>query len=192
LRNKIVRVGKRSKTDVCISYIQDIANNYYLEEIERRLENIDIDNLVMADKALVELTTDQKWNPFPLVRYTERPDVAAHHVLSGYVVLVVDTSPSVIVLPTSYFDHLEHAEEYRQAPTVGTFTRWIRILAVLASIFLLPLWMLFVFEQHLLQDVFSFFVQKEEEKIPEPLQIILDNVGVDFFRMAEDLCTHTL
>src|SRR5699024_6610547 len=184
LRNKIVRVGKRSKTDVCISYIQDIANNYYLEEIERRLENIDIDNLVMADKALVELTTDQKWNPFPLVRYTERSDVAAHRVLSGYVVLVVDTSPSVIVLPTSYFDHLEHAEEYRQAPTVGTFTRWIRILAVLASIFLLPLWMLFVLEPHLLPDALSFIGPKEEGKIPVPLQIILADVGVEFLRMA--------
>lgn len=184
LRNKIVQVGKRSKTDVCISYIQDIANNYYLEEIEKRLAKIDIDNLVMADKALVELTTEQKWNPFPLVRYTERPDVAAHHILSGYVVLIVDTSPSVIIMPTTYFDHLEHAEEFRQAPMVGTFTRWIRIIAVLASIFLLPLWMLFVLEPHLLPDILSFIGPKEEGKISIPIQIILADIGVEFLRMA--------
>lgn len=184
LRNKIVQVGKRSKTDVCISYIEDIANEDYLPEIEKRLAAIDIDNLVMADKALVELITEQKWNPFPLVRYTERPDVAAHHILSGYVVLVVDTSPSVIILPTTFFDHLEHAEEYRQAPIIGTFTRWIRILAVLASVFLLPLWMLFVLEPHLLPSALSFIGPKEEGSIAVPIQIILADIGVEFLRMA--------
>lgn len=184
LRNKMFHVGKRSKTDVCISYLQDVANEDYIEIIKEKIQAIDIDAIVMADKALEELFVDQKWNPFPLVRYTERPDVAAHHILSGYIVVIVDTSPSVIILPTTFFDHLEHAEEYRQTPTVGTVTRWIRIAAVIASIYLLPLWLLFVMEPDLLPDALSFIGPKETGTIPVPLQIILADIGVEFLRMA--------
>lgn len=184
LRNEMVRVGKRSKTDICISYLQDVANEGFIAKVKERLDEIDIDGLVMADKALVELFLPDQWSPYPFVRYTERPDVAAHHILSGYLVLMVDTSPSVIILPTTFFDHLEHAEEYRQTPSVGTFTRWIRIVAVFASIFLLPVWMLFVLHPHLLPDALSFIGPEETGNVPIPLQIILADVGVEFLRMA--------
>ncbi|MEI3604689.1 spore germination protein [Pseudogracilibacillus sp. SE30717A] len=184
LRNEMLRVGKRSKTDVCVCYINDIANEEYVNLVKEKIQKIDIDGLVMADKALTELFVDYNWNPFPLVRYTERPDVAAHHILSGYVVVIVDTSPSVVIMPTTFFDHLEHAEEYRQTPMVGTFTRWFRILAVIASLFLTPVWLLFVLEPDLLPNALSFIGPKETGHIPIPLQIILADIGVEFLRMA--------
>ena len=184
LRNEMFQVGKRSKTDVCISYLNDVANDEYVQIVKEKFQSIDIDSIVMADKALEELFIDHKWNPFPLVRYTERPDVAAHHILSGFIVIIVDTSPSVIILPTTFFDHLEHAEEYRQTPAVGTVTRWIRIAAVIASIYLLPLWLLFVVEPELLPKTLSFIGPKEKGNISIPIQIILADVGVEFLRMA--------
>src|SRR5690625_4460418 len=85
LRNEIMTVGKRSKTDISVSYIDTIANEDTLNIIKDKLKKIDIDGLVMADKALEEFLVELKWNPYPLVRYTERPDVAAHHLLSGYI-----------------------------------------------------------------------------------------------------------
>lgn len=184
LRNEMMRVGKRSKTDICICYINDVANEDYVNLVKDKIKKIDIDGLVMADKALTELFVDYNWNPFPLVRYTERPDVAAHHILSGYVVVLVDTSPSVIIMPTTFFDHLEHAEEYRQTPTVGTFMRWFRILAVMASLYLLPVWLLFVLEPDLLPNALSFIGPKETGHIPIPIQIIVADIGVEFLRMA--------
>lgn len=184
LRNEMFTIGKRSKTDVCISYLNDVANDNYIKIVKEKLKSIDIDALVMADKALEELFIDNQWNPFPLVRYTERPDVAAHHILSGYIVLMVDTSPSVIILPTTYFDHLEHAEEYRQTPAVGTVTRWIRIVAVFASVYLLPIWLLFVMEPELLPKALSFIGPKETGNIPIAIQVILADIGVEFLRMA--------
>src|SRR5690625_5945834 len=84
----------------------------------------------MADKTIEEFIVENKWNPFPLVRYTERPDVAAQHILEGHVVVIIDNTPSVLILPTTFFDSLEHAEEYRQTPAVGTTMRWIRIIAI--------------------------------------------------------------
>lgn len=184
LRNEILRVGKRSKSDICVSYIDSIANERLVHLVKKRLEKIEIDQLVMADKALIELFFDKRWNPFPIVRYTERPDVAAHHILSGYIILIVDTSPNVIMIPTTYFDHLEHAEEFRQTPAVGTSIRWIRITAVLASIFLLPIWYLFVKEPDLLPDALSFIGPEEVGNVPIGAQIILADIGVEFLRMA--------
>ena len=75
----------------------------------------------MSDKTIEEFIIKQGYNPFPLVRYTERPDVAANHILEGHVIIITDTSPSVIITPTTIFHHVQHAEEYRQAPAVGTF-----------------------------------------------------------------------
>lgn len=184
LRNEIVKVGKRSKTEICISYIDSIANEKFVKLVKSKLQEIEIDQIVMADKALTELFFKDGWNPFPIVRYTERPDVAAHHILSGYVILNVDTSPNVIMLPTTYFDHLEHAEEFRQTPAAGTFIRWIRISAVLASILLVPVWYLFVKEPSLLPESLSYIGPKEKGNVPIGLQLILADVGVEFLRMA--------
>lgn len=184
LRNEILQVGKRSKTDICISYINDIANDDFIKIVKNKLKEIDIDGIVMADRALVELFVEYSWNPYPVVRFTERPDVAAHHLLSGYVVITVDTSPSVIILPTTYFDLLEHSEESRQSPTIGTFTRWFRILAVLSSIYLLPFWLLLVLEPTLLPNQLSFIGPNDAGNIPIAIQILLAFVGVEFLRMA--------
>jgi stage V sporulation protein AF len=184
LRNEMFQAGKRSKTSICISYINDVANEEFVKRLKKKIEEIDIDGLVMADKALVELFVQKSWNPYPSVRYTERPDVAAHHILSGYIVLIVDTSPSAIIVPTTLFDHLEHAEEYRQTPGVGTFTRWIRIFSVFTSIFLLPFWLLLVLEPALLPDSLSFIGPDKTGNIPIAIQILLAVLGVEILRMA--------
>lgn len=184
LRNEMLKVGERSKTDVCLSYIKDIADDDLVKLTREKIKEIEIDGITMADKTVDEFIVDNKWNPFPLVRYTERPDVAAHHLLEGRVIVTVDTSPSVIILPTTYFDHLEHAEEYRQTPAVGTFIRWIRLSAVFASLFLLPLWYLFAIDPSLLPDQLEFIGLKEEGNIPIIIQILLGIIGVEFLRMA--------
>lgn len=184
LRNEMMKVGERSKTDICISYLQDVADDDLIKIAKEKIEAIEIDGIPMADKTVEEFIVEQKWNAYPLVRYTERPDIAAKHLLEGHILLFVDTSPSVIIIPTTFFDHLEHAEEYRQSPAVGTFIRFIRILAVLASLYLLPLWLLFVIEPNLLPDTLSFIGPNEEGNIPIIVQIIMADTGVEFLRMA--------
>ncbi|WP_200411237.1 spore germination protein [Virgibacillus salexigens] len=184
LRNEMLKVGERSKTDVCLSYIDDVADEGLINLIKDRVEQIEIDGLSMADKTIDEFIINRKWIPFPLVRYTERPDVAANHLLEGHVLITVDTSPSVIILPTTLFHHLQHAEEYRQTPAIGTFIRWIRFLAVFASMYLLPLWLLFVMEPNLLPKELAFIGPNEDGNISIPIQIIMAIVGIEFLRMA--------
>lgn len=184
LRNEMVKVGKRSKTDVCISYLQDVADSELVKLTKEKLKQIDIDGIPMADKTVEEFIVENKWNPYPVVRYTERPDVAAQHILEGHVIVTVDTTPSVVILPTTFFDSLEHAEEYRQSPSVGTFMRWVRLIAILASLYLLPLWLLFVLDPSLLPDKLSFIGPNEEGNIPIYIQILFGIIGVEFLRLA--------
>jgi stage V sporulation protein AF len=184
LRNEILQVGERSKTDVCISYIQDVADPELVEKLRDKLNEIEIDGVPMADKTIEEFIVHQGINPYPLVRYTERPDVVASHLLEGHVVIMVDTSPSVIITPTTFFHHVQHAEEYRQTPMIGAFLRWVRFLGMISSVYLLPLWLLFVLEPSLLPDSLKFIGPNEVTKIPIFIQILFAEFGIDLLRMA--------
>jgi stage V sporulation protein AF len=184
LRFEILKVGERSRTDIAIGYINDIADPNLVNIIRKELKAINIDGIPMADKTIEEFLLKQGFNPYPLVRYTERADVTAAHLLEGHVVIYVDTSPSVIIAPTTYFHHVQHAEEFREAPVMGTFVRWSRFLGILTSIFLLPLWLLFVLEPSLLPDRLSFIGPNEHTNIPIVLQILLADFGLEFLKIA--------
>ncbi len=185
LRIKLIRVGKRSKTDVCLCYIEDIADPKLVDTITTRIENIEIDAVPMAEKAVEELILPgNRWNPFPRVRYTERPDVAAVHLFEGHVLVMVDTSPSVIIAPATYFHHVQHAEEYRQNPAVGLYIRWVRFIAVMASIIVTPLWMLLALSPSLLPESLNFIGPEEKGHVPIFIQFIIAEISLDLIRMA--------
>ncbi|MGI6629157.1 MAG: spore germination protein [Bacillota bacterium] len=185
LRMEVMQVGRRSKSDICISYLADVANMHLVAEIKKLLRSIDIDGLPMAEKSVEELITPGNyWNPLPKVRYTERPDVAAQHLFEGHILIMVDTSPSVIILPTTYFHHLQHAEEYRQNPAIGAYLRWVRFFAVLVSVFLLPLWFLFSIEPGLLPPALKFIGPEKLGKVPLIIQFLIAEIAVDVIRIA--------
>lgn len=184
LINEMIQVGVRSKTDVCISYIDGIADPDLVSILKKEIEAIKIDGIPMADKVIEEYVLKQGFNPFPLVRFTERPDVASFHLLEGHIIVMVDTSPSAIIIPATFFHHLQHAEEYRQASFIGTFLRWIRFFGILFSLFLLPLWLLLVMQPSLLPAALDFVGPEEVKNIPIALQIIVGEFGIELLRMA--------
>jgi len=184
LRFEIMRVGERSKTDVCISYIKDIANPDLVETLRNRLQNIDVDGIPMAEKTVEEFIIGKTLNPFPMVRYTERPDVAAVHLLEGHVLVYVDTSPSVMITPSTYFHHVQHAEEYRQTPVVGAYLRWVRFLGIIASIIVLPIWLLLVMHPSMIPEQLHFIGIKHKGSIPLLVQFLIAELGLDLMRMA--------
>ncbi|MBE3596488.1 MAG: spore germination protein [Hydrogenibacillus sp.] len=184
LRIELTHVGERSKTDVALVYLQDVADPGLVRLIRERLEKIEVDGLPMTEKSLQEFLIGQTWNPYPLVRYTERPDVAVQHLLEGHVLLFVDTSPSVMITPTTFFHHVQHAEEYRQTPVTGAYLRWVRFIGIFASIFLLPLWFLYASHPDLLPKWLAFLGPKKPGKVPLILQVMTAEVGVDLMRMA--------
>ncbi|WP_415639828.1 spore germination protein [Paenibacillus lupini] len=184
LRYELVRVGERTQSDVCIAYINDLADPELVKSIKDKIELVHIDGLPLADKQLEEATVQRGWNPFPLVRYSERPDVVAAHLLEGNVVVFVDTSPSAMILPTTFFDLVQHAEENRQTPFIGTYLRWVRFLGIFSSLFLLPLWLLFVIHPELKPQALEFLGPEKIGKLPLIVQFLIVEVGVDLMRLA--------
>ncbi|SEN22689.1 spore germination protein [Paenibacillus sp. OV219] len=184
LRYEIMRVGDRTQTDICVAYIDDIVDKELLKSIKDKIKLIKIDGLPLADKQLEEATVKRGWNPYPLVRYSERPDTVAVNLMEGHIALFVDTTPSVMILPTTFFDLIQHAEENRQTPFIGTYLRWVRFIGITASLFLLPLWFLFTLRPELKPPGLSFIGAQEAGKIPMVAQFLLAELGVDLLRMA--------
>lgn len=184
LRFELHKISKIGQTDVAIAYMKDIANEDMLEKLRQRLDQINHDGLTMADKSLEEWLFKQKFHPVPFVRYTERPDIAAAHLLEGHIAIMVDTSPSVILVPITIFHLLQHAEEYRQAPLVGTFVRFMRYFGAIMGLLLLPLWYVFATNESLLPDALSFLGTQEKSHVPLLLQILIADIGIEFLRMA--------
>ncbi len=185
LRMEYIQAGSRSKTDIVICYIEDIANSELVDSIREKISSINLDGLPMAEKAVEELITPGNyWNPLPRVRYTERPDVAAIHLLEGHVLVMVDTSPSVMITPATYFHHLQHAEEYRQSPAAGVYLRWVRFAGVFVSIFLLPLWLLAVVQPQILPPALKFIGPDKIGAIPIFIQFLIAELAVDMVRLA--------
>ncbi len=184
LRFELHKVSTIGQTDVAIVYMKDIVNKKHLKWIKKRLDEIKHDGLTMADKSLEEWLFKQKFHPLPFVRYSERPDIVAAHLLEGHIAIVVDTSPSVIIVPISFFHLLQHAEEYRQAPLVGSTVRLLRYFAAFLALTLLPIWYLLATHEEYLPKALEFIGSKEETTIPLFLQIIIAQLGLEYLRIA--------
>ncbi|EEM04249.1 Stage V sporulation protein AF [Bacillus pseudomycoides] len=89
-----------------------------------------------------------------------------------------------MITPTTYFHHVQHAEEFRQNPAVGTFLRWVRFVGIIFSVFLLPFWLVFVFDPTLLPEKLAFIGPNKMTHLPIILQIIMADIGLEFLRMA--------
>lgn len=184
LRFELSNVGKRSQSDIAIAYIKDITNTDLIKSIKEKLKKVEKDALSMGTKSLEEFILGRNWNPFPQAKFTQRPDVAAAHLLEGHIILLVDTTPSAMILPATFFHFTQHAEDYYQNPAVGTYFRWIRFLAIAISYILPPLWLLLATNTHLLPEWLSFIGPKKTGQIPLLWQFLILEVGIDFLRMA--------
>ncbi|WP_421379827.1 spore germination protein [Bacillus salacetis] len=184
LRMEYMQIGRRSKTDIVVCYLEDIADPALVDKIKNDLSKVDTDGLPMGEKTLEEFISGRHWNPYPMVRYTERPDTAAAHLYEGHVCIMVDGSPSVLITPTTFWHHLQHAEEYRNKPMVGAYLKFVRFIAVWASIFLLPLYYLFAMQPELLPAGLEYIGPDDSGEIPLIFQFLIVEIGIDMLRMA--------
>ncbi len=182
LRNEMFKIGEKSPTNICLTYLDGVIDEKILNDVKERIKSVKTENLIMADKQLEELLLKQKFNPYPLVRYTERADIVSIHLYQGMFAIFVDTSPCVILAPCTFFDHFQHTEEYRQAPLSGTYLRILRFLGILMALFLSPIWLLMI--KYNYAPSFLKILIPEEQTINIFLQVILAEIGVEFLRMA--------
>lgn len=128
------KVGKKSKTKVNIMYLDDIAENSLVNEIIKKIDNLDLDYVL--DSSFISQSIISSNNVFPLAETSERPDLICMSLLEGKVCLIVENSPFAIIIPTFFVDLFHSPEDYYQSPKNVTFTRLIRLLAFYIAIIL--------------------------------------------------------
>lgn len=185
LHMEMLNAGRSSRTDIVLCYMGDRVDQKLLEELRRKINAIDVDALTMNQESLAECLYQRRWfNPFPKFKYTERPDTAAAQVLEGNVVILVDNSPSAMILPTTIFDVTEEADDYYFPPITGTYLRLTRFLITLFTYFVTPTFLLLVNHAEWVPESFSFILLKEEPNVPLIWQFLILELAIDGLKLA--------
>ena len=184
---KIYNIGDMTKTDVSMVYMKDKADMAMVDKLDSSLTNMRIKGLTVTEQTLVEELTGKKvgrFNPFPRVRYTQRPDIIAAHVEEGKIAVIVDNSPTVILFPTGIFDFVQDIDDYYFPILTGSYFRALRILNIFVIIFATPVYLMFA-EGHVpVYESLKFFITDEQFAISIFWQFILLELAIDGLKLA--------
>lgn len=182
---EVKTVGSDTKTDVVIGYIGGMADPKLVNAIRQKLDGLDVPSLTMGAKSLEELIVKKRWfNPLPQIRYTERPDVASSYLLEGYVVVIVDNSPSVLVFPCTLFQFTQNPEDYYQNPSIGNYLRFLRFLCILISLFLMPVFLLLGIYSDMLPKQIQVITTEQTNPVSLFIYVIIIELGLDIFKYS--------
>jgi stage V sporulation protein AF len=185
LRMEMLSAGKSSKTDIAICYMDSRVDKSFLEKIKDRIKNIKVDALTLNQESLAECLYTQRWyNPFPKFKFTERPDTASAQVLEGNIIILVDNSPSAIILPTSVLDMIQEADDFYFPPVTGSYLRISRFIILVLTYFITPLFLLLMQNPDWIPDGLRFIMVKDDVNVPLLWQFLILELSIDGLRLA--------
>lgn len=185
LTMEMFSVGSISHTDVVLCYMSDIVDKELLQFVHEKLSSIRANSLNMNQTSLAECLYERKWyNPFPKYKYTERPDTSAASIMEGNLVILVDNSPSAIILPTSLFGIMEEADDYYLPPIIGSYLRLTRILISAITFFITPVFLLLTMYPEWIPKWLSFIELGEFTNVPLMFQFLILEIAIDGLRLA--------
>ncbi len=182
---ELFSIGKRTKLDTAVCFFEDKVDKRTLDAVRAKLRSVDVNTLSMGHESLLEcLIPKQSFNPFPKVRYTERPDAAAASVAEGSIVIFTDNSPAAMIIPTSFFDFIQDTNDFYFPPLIGTFLRWMRLAVFSLTLFMIPLWYLLISNPSYIPDWLSFILIDEPTEMPILVQLLMVELTVDALKIA--------
>lgn len=185
LRMEYHQIGTSSKVDVVISFIDGVADKKLVERIRERIKNAKISGISMTQQALNEaLVPTHFLNPLPKTKFSERPDFASACLLEGKVVVVMDNSPGVMILPVSFADFFKEVDDYYFPPVTGTYVRITRVISSFLTIFLIPLVLYFHNNREMLPEMLRFILAEENLAMSVFAQFLILEFVVDALRLA--------
>lgn len=168
VRFEMKKLGRRTQTDVAVCYIEGVVRTELLNEVQKRLKKIDID-AILETGYIAELIRDGRYIPFPDSNITERPDQAVQKLLEGYVVIMVDGTPFVMVVPARLAELLHSADDYYLSYYQATSSRVVRWVALLISLLLPSFYVAIIsFNQEIIPDELMYHIIKDREVIAFP------------------------
>ena len=178
-------LGGSSGTDIALMYVNGVADSETVGEIKQKLSTVRPKSLTLGYQSLAETLIRSGWyNPFPKIRTTERPDTASSQLLEGSVIILCDTSPQAMILPTSIFDYLEETDDFCFPPLTGSYLRIVRTAILLLSVIITPLWYLSIEYADRLPEALSFLVPADPGTLPIILQLFLVELAIDGLKIA--------
>ena len=185
LRLERIQLPERSATDVALCYMEGEADEDLLRELREKLAHLQAGSIAMSQESIVEaIAPRQFWNPFPTVRYTERPDVATASVMEGDILVLIDNTPAVMLLPVSLLRFNEEINDYYFPPLVGTYLRVIRFFVMLLNVIITPLWYLLATEPGGLREPWDFLLVEGDYAVPLIGQLLLVELIIDVLKLA--------
>lgn len=178
LRTKNMVIGEQSKTNISICYMEDIVNKQILNELFNRLSQIDYDGILSSGN-ISELIEDSPYSVFDTIGSTERPDVAASEMLDGRIVVVVDGTPAVLVLPFLFSDYFKANEDYNINFYFSSVSKILRIFSFIITVLLPAFYVaILTFHQEMIPSPLLFSLSAAREGIPFPT--IVETLGLLF------------
>ncbi|MBQ1459764.1 MAG: spore germination protein [Oscillospiraceae bacterium] len=185
LTMEIHQVGGRTGLDTAICYMAGEADEKLVEELRQKLAAMDIRSASMGQESVTECLSPRQWyNPFPKVRYTERPDVAAACLMEGNVLLMIDNSASALILPTTIWSFAEEINDYYFPPIIGSYLRILRLIVLTLTLFVTPMWYLLVNDPAHLPAALHFLLVEEDFAVPLIVQLLLVEFIIDILKLA--------
>lgn len=172
LKCEEMAIGTQTNTRVIISYIESIVNKDVLNEVYRRVQNINID-AILETGYIEQLIEDAPFSLFPTIGNTEKPDIVASQILEGRVAIFVDGTPLVLIVPYLLANNFQVSEDYYSRPYFTTFIRALRILSFFTSV-LLPGAYVAVLYYHAILVPFSLLVRQATLRAEVPFQLYIE------------------
>lgn len=171
------KIGRVTKTDVAIMYINNIVSKNIVDEVHNRLDQIDIDG-ILESGYIEELIQDKTFTPFPTIFHSERPDVIAAELLEGKVAIITDGTPVVLVVPALFVNFVQAAEDYYQRADFSTLIRLLRFLSIFISLLAPSLYVaITTFHSEMLPTELLISIAAQREGVPFPA--FVEAVGME-------------
>jgi len=169
LRAEMLTVGRKTRTDVCIMYLEGVADEKLVEKVRFRISSLKVDS-ILESGYIEEYIEDAPFSPFATIGSSEKPDVVAARILEGRVAIVVDGTPFVLTAPMFFIESFQTAEDYYTRPLYASVTRMLRIIAFIITVFAPAIFVsLTAFHQELIPTTLLFTIADAREGTPFPV-----------------------
>ncbi|NOU78330.1 spore germination protein [Paenibacillus sp. LMG 31459] len=186
LRLEYMKIGTETQTHVALMYMKGIAGEDLIREVRERLRKITLDE-VLESGFIEELIQDKTFTPFPTIYNSERPDVAAGNLLEGRVVIIVDGTPFVLILPAVFTQFFQSAEDYSQRFDIAIMMRVIRYVSFLVLILGPSVYLaLTTYHYEMIPTTLLINLLSQRENVPFPafVEVLLMETAFEILREA--------
>lgn len=181
-----LKIGTRSQTKVSIGYINGIANVDNVQRINSLIRKINIDAII--DTGYIREFLEKENTVFPKMISTERPDLVCSSLLNGKIIIMVENSPTILVLPGLFIDFIHSPEDYYQKPLNITFNRLLRLICFFVTLLVPALYIsLMTYNQEIIPDELLVSLAAQREGIPFPtgLEVLIFVIVFEILREAD-------